>query len=343
MAAGGFTLVELLVVITIIGILIALLLPAVQSARESARQLQCRNNLKQLALACLSHEQTYQRFPTGGWGFAWTGDADQGADQKQPAGWIYNILPFLEQQAMHDMGAGLSPWNNPQKLTANSQRMMVPLPMLNCPTRRNTILYTWAQYWQPANVSGRPTIVTRSDYAANGGDLYTDPSYYWNNPWNSYPVNAAAGPSTLEGGLTAQAVVHFGNIAAHASGIVHCGSLIALCDITDGTSNTYLMGEKQVGADYYATGQDGGDNESALAGNNQDIERWTTNSNYYWPIADPSGYWTYGLAFGSAHSVGFQAALCDGSVHMVSYDIDHETHRCLGNRRDGSTVDGKTL
>src|SRR5450830_967344 len=104
--SAAFTLVELLLVITIIGILIALLLPAVQAAREAAWQTQCRNNLKQLALGCLNHESLTKRFPTNGLGFAWTGDADRGTDWRQPGGWIYNILPYIEQQTMHDLGLG---------------------------------------------------------------------------------------------------------------------------------------------------------------------------------------------------------------------------------------------
>ena len=338
---GGFTLVELLVVITIIGILIALLLPAVQAAREAGRQMQCKNNLKQLALGCLNHESIYKRFPTNGWGFAWTGDADQGTDRRQPAGWIYNILPFLEQPAMHDLGAG-HPWNDPNKLAANLQRLSLPLPMLYCPTRRKVIAYPWAQGWHPANVPTTPTVVGRSDYGGNGGDTYTDPSTDWNNPWATYPVNDAAGPSTLGGGLTASAIAHFNDISTVANGIFFAGSLIKVSNVTDGTTKTYLLGEKTVDPDYYATGLDGGDNESAMAGDNQDICRWTTNSPSYWPCQDTPGL-AYAVAFGSAHAVGVQMAFCDGSVQMINYSIDRETHRRLGNRKDGLTIDPKSF
>ena len=103
----GFTLVELLVVITIIGILIALLLPAVQAAREAARRLQCQNNLKQLALGCLNHEQSQGYLPAAGCGkpmpWLWVGDPDEGFGKQQHGGWFYNILPFIEQQALHDL------------------------------------------------------------------------------------------------------------------------------------------------------------------------------------------------------------------------------------------------
>ena len=64
------------------------------------------DNLKQLALGCLNHESVTKRFPTGGWGEGWTGDPDRRNDWRQPAGWMYNILPYIEQQPLHELGGG---------------------------------------------------------------------------------------------------------------------------------------------------------------------------------------------------------------------------------------------
>ena len=90
----GFTLVELLVVIALIATLIGLLLPAVQSARESARMTQCRNNLKQITTAAMQHESSQKHFPAGGWGWGWIGDPDRGFNHLQPGGWISRCLPW---------------------------------------------------------------------------------------------------------------------------------------------------------------------------------------------------------------------------------------------------------
>ena len=138
-SAARFTLVELLVVITIIGILIGLLLPAVQAAREAARKTQCQNNVKQLALAMLSFESANKRFPSGGWGWLWVGDPDRGMNQQnQPGGWGYQTLPYLDQTNLFQLGAG-----QPQaaKYAAAAQVIQTPLAFHNCPSRRGLSLF----------------------------------------------------------------------------------------------------------------------------------------------------------------------------------------------------------
>ena len=168
--SSAFTLVELLVVITIIAILIALLLPAVQAAREAARKMQCQNNLKQLALGCLDHESATGRFPTSGWGWGWSGDADRGNDWRQPCGWLYNILPYIDQQPLHDIGIGMS---KTAKYAAHARRLSIPVNTFYCPTRRYAIAYP--VYEVMVNVVPMPAVAGRSDYCGNGGDVYSAP------------------------------------------------------------------------------------------------------------------------------------------------------------------------
>ena len=200
----GFTLVELLVVITIIAVLIALLLPAVQAAREAARRVQCKNNIKQLALGCLQHETAIKRLPTGGWGWVWTGDPDLGTDRHQPGGWIYNVLPYIEQQALHDMGAGLG---TAAKAAAAGQRIAVALPVLYCPTRGPAVAYNmlWGcrdgAFDFVVNASSLPQTAGRNDYGGNAGYDYGLPPQPF---WNYYPGDVQRRPPWLMAESTAR-------------------------------------------------------------------------------------------------------------------------------------------
>ena len=152
----GFTLVELLVVITIIGILIMMLLPALNSARETGRNAACKNNLTQLGKACLAHEQAQEFFPTGGWGWFWAGNPDRGYGTGQPGGWIYNILPFTEMSNLHDLGRtapGVAT-DNSAKIAAIKQMVSTPWPMTSCPTRRRPTLFPYNQSTLALNCGG---------------------------------------------------------------------------------------------------------------------------------------------------------------------------------------------
>ncbi len=174
--SAAFTLVELLVVITIIGILIALLLPAVQAAREAARRAQCTNNLKQIALACLTHEQQNGFLPTAGWGEFWSGEPTRGFTKLQPGSWVYNILPYMEQQTLHDLDIGISPYSGASR-PGLTQCVETALVTLICPTRRAAILYPFANSVNAVGFAHfvnagmpQPTLAGRSDYAGSGGD-----------------------------------------------------------------------------------------------------------------------------------------------------------------------------
>ncbi len=122
-----------------------------------------------------------------------------------------------------------------------------------------------------------------------------------------------------------------------------------ICEITDGTSNTYLVGEKYLCPDYYLTGNDWGDDQSAYAGDSDDQNRWTGTDTATAavpmvpaPMQDTPGLagGTYEEIFGSAHAIGFNMALCDGSVKVFNYTIDPLVHNYLGNRKDGLPIDG---
>ncbi len=315
----GFTLVELLVVIAIIGILIALLLPAVQAAREAARRTHCKNNLKQLALGCILHEKTQRFFPTNGYAALYIGDPDKGFRSQrdiatgtftgQWGGWIYNVLPFIELQTFRDQGKGL-PFA--AKKAVWTQQATIPFSTAFCPSRRApggypTDPYLAAIPFPNIDYIGR---FANTDYAINSGDTIADPSY----------------PKANE-----------------QTGISTSGSEIKLKDILDGTTKTYLLGEKHVNPDHYTTGLDWADSACAYGGHDWSIARWThyepgNPAASYAPQQDTPGD-IYPEGFGSPHSGGVNMAFCDGSVQVIAYTISPQIHARLGNRRDGNVID----
>lgn len=326
----GFTLVELLVVIAIIGVLVALLLPAVQAARESARRSQCVNNLKQIGLGFLNHESTHGFLPCAGRSAYYVGDPLLGVGRDQPGGWIYQILPYVEQQAIYNITND----GDKANVTANQkQQSMVlqstPISSFNCPSRRPPQLTPWTlpNTWNPRN-GDRALQVARSDYAANAGD----------GEWGMESFDVVSQeyiPQKVEW-------VFYSNYANPAAseyppfdgqtGINYSGAEIRFKDIADGTSNTYAVGEKYLNSAEYESGVDPGDNQSMYQGFDWDVNRWTCKK--YRPRQDILGYEVPYGAFGSAHPGGFNMVNCDGSVAIVSFDVDLDVHRRAGHRHD---------
>lgn len=307
--ADGFTLVELLVVIAVIGILVALLLPAVQSAREASRLAQCKGHLKQFGLASQLHIDTHGHFPTGGWGFRVTGDPDRGFGREQPGGWLFNVLPFIEQQSQRELGQGLP---DAEQMAALARAAQIPIAIANCPSRRPAALYPYTGKFQPFN-SEPVEFAIKSCYAASGGDLVTGGS-----------------PSSYD-----DAANFDWTAASQATGIIFARSEVRPANVVDGLSKTYLVGEKRTTIDGY----DWGDDQHALVGHGTDVTRFSTTELLPQPDAldGPDAPGDLSRRFGSAHAAGCQFTMADGSVRLVDYAIDPAVYSAAGARADDNT------
>jgi prepilin-type N-terminal cleavage/methylation domain-containing protein/prepilin-type processing-associated H-X9-DG protein len=338
----AFTLVELLVVIAIIGILVALLLPAIQAAREAARRTQCANQLRQVALACINHENTHKAFPYGGWSFGWMGDPDRGVGPQQPGGWIYTTGPYLEEQAIFNIGAGM-PYA--QKKVELLKQMSAVVPVFLCPSRRGVKAYPAKN---PAgdpcegsgfilrNVTGHPEEVAKSDYAINGGVNMGEERAGWDdgaggtggNPEEGCLSGTTFGGGSLPGTYP-DCAWHKGGRDGHReradywrqfNGVSGWRTAARTAQIVDGASKTVLVGEKLMDPQFYEHAcpnigsSTGGDNNSMFQG--WDIDTSRTGS----IMQDEVG--VVGNNFGGPHTAA-NIAFCDGSVHQINYDVEN--------------------
>ena len=342
----AFTLVELLVVIAIIGILIGMLLPAVQQVREAARRTQCMNNLRQTGLAALNYESAHMHFPTMGvtGGFLAQGGLGQSNVGTENFSWIFQILPFMEQanlEAVRSAAGGLGVAPNGYSVVGEA------VPNLSCPSR-GVRFYT--------TVSLAPGRHFISDYA----------SFWVHNTHNRELRNR----SNLFSGLTAQVptssnyrVPQVGNnwsttrwlgvVAPGAEFIDSAGNIskvskVGFGAITDGSSNTLLFAEKGARANNYTPVEGAGTTGSNYWDNIEkngivDIDLSTARALHWWnPAAYPDSNQN-GLAhlggFGSPHPGTFGAVLGDGSTHSLDMNLDFEVMYQIGVRNDGTIYD----
>ena len=307
----GFTVIELLACIGIVALLAALLLPAVQAAREAARKTHCANNLRQLALGWHEHEAARGSYPSNGWGFLWVGQADLGRGPDQPGGWAFDLLDHVEQGPLRASSVG----DGPEGFDRRTAMQAAFIPTFRCPSRPGGNLSPFTLEHFARNAGSVPRAA-KTDYACCEGDVIT---------------NSLGGPVSADAAVVA-AYDHWRNPAL-ATGVCFQRSDLSHRDLRDGASNVLLLAEKYVSFSGYDTidGDDGHD-QSLYVGVDLDVNRWTIAP----PLPDGPG--DASRRFGSAHPDGVRAALADGSVRPVGWFVDADVWRRLGNRRDGKSL-----
>lgn len=332
---AALTLIELLVVVAIIGILVALSLPAMQWAREATRRTQCQSHLKQMALGALIHHEQQGHLPTGGWDHAWTGDPDRGFGCSQPGGWAFNLLPFVDELQLHQLGAGESYVG---KLLAIKKREATPVAVFFCPSRRSSVVIQE----DPSRVAHHTSNnVPNSLWAQHGPIVEFAPMDYLAN--KSYSIAQPNKPRSQVGAFPddwqqADSPDWVWPKRRYA-GVVYSLSRIRIGQISRGSSKTLLFGEKFVSTYYYQTNWHEelgpGGNRRKFNGSAYLGDTVVHSNRKGSPQKDSAVSGVLDIAmtaniYGSAHPGDINVAMCDGSVRSISHDV---SHRVLGGSR----------
>jgi len=327
----GFTLIELLVVIAIIAVLIGLLLPAVQSAREAARRAQCVNNLKQIGLAMHNYHDTVGSFPPGsladnGWAGPWWP-------------WAVYILPQLEltplYNAVNFSARGAFAWDNTSGGNASPEHVTVYQTMVKtylCPSDNSDHLFTDLKWVTGPNLGASYTGMA-TNYVASWGDMKTS------NPAFDQYSGEVGGPNW---GCSNTFRGMFGDCSR--------GAVTNIAAVTDGTSNTLLVGENSPdyngallwtnGDGIYATTVIPLNWKTNLHDGQVDTDGSVCDISKLNALDAPHCYrnQTYNYGFKSKHPGGANFTMGDGSVRFLRQTINPKVYNALGSRAGGEVI-----
>lgn len=301
----GFTLIEVLLVVAILGILVALLLPAIQAAREAARRSACINNLKQIGLAIQNYESADGAFPPGAkWGRLAPPDK-----RKRHGSALVHVLPYLERQNLYDAfdfskksidGMAFPGTDRPIGATR--------IDLYECPSDDH---------------GDYNSEIALHNYSASNGptEVFFNASCNCDHPWKGL---AMAPIDSVEG---------------YAGAFTRTGFQTQIREVTDGLSNTIFFGEVRVGCSVHAqAGWAKTNNGNGYCTTLIPINYDTCNPEAVDPCHRPCT-WNTEVGFKSAHPGGANILFGDGSVHFLTDEIDHQAYQYLGAKADGAVLD----